>query len=1131
MISFYEKNENGFMRGFGTQLFCFLMIFVLLALFHNQEALAELRKKAKPNFGLETNQGNEELTSLPINVYIDPDLTEITLVNRNSLPAFLEILAFDADGREIARWPLYDFSSPEGLELNLAEIFGDIIRDQIASVKVLVDEPFKVVSRDLAGTDVTCSTPDLADTSKTDNKRLGLMTSTGLSYPVDGLPGDSNCPSTSYSVVWGGKYWGDDRYRCKGSGGHPGFDIRVGSGTVVKAIAPGLVHTSKDSASWGGLIVIKHTNISNTNGPVWSIYAHLKRRDVQEGAPITMAGQPIGLSGGDKADPNHGNSFGPHLHFQIDKGATFVTPYFPAATEVFDSHLSASTYDPIAFLNNSGISSCNDTGEPNDSFSNPTSISCGNTISAKICNSSDVDYYKITPSSSGEMPITLNPPADIDYDLYVYNSNKQEIGRSTNSGGAQDSKTFSVVGGQTYYIKVVGYQGKSSTTLDYTLGISCPSPSYYSMSGTIHSGSNLGPFVPGATVSIAGKTAISGPLGTFLLTGIPSGTYAFSVSKSGYTTYTNSSYGVSSNQTVLNFFLVPQSTGSDTALQSGVSSSGSISSWQWKYYYVDVPSGASKLEIKIMGLTSDVDLYTSVNAKPTTASYTCRPYAVGVTPETCTYTNPTAGRWWAGIYGFSSGSYTITATVTTGTPSTYYSMSGTIHSGSNSGPVLSGVTVSIAGKTSTTGSTGTFSITGIPSGTYVFSVSKSGYAAYTNSAYLIGSNKTGLSFYLTQSTSTCPSGNGLYCGNSSLGQNSNYLYQCTNGTYTVSQQCSSGCQENASGQNDSCRSTSGTPGSISVSPSSGSWTSSPHNLSVSSSGATKIYYRMVNTFDGSAPTTPSDPSATANDGSFTGPTGTFSLYATTGQYKKTKLKFVGCNGSGCGPVSVAYSYTTDLRTSTSCPSGNGLYCGNSSLGQNSSYLYQCTNGTYTVSQQCSSGCQENASGQNDSCRSTSGTPGSISVSPSSGSWSSSPHNLSVNSSGATKIYYRMVNTYDGSTPSTPSNPSSSSYDGSITGPSGTFQLYASSGQYKKSRLKFVGCNSSGCGSVSGTFSYSTDLRSTTTCPSGNGYYCGSSSLGQNSNYLYSCSNGNYTLKTSCSNGCKVNPPGTNDACR
>jgi uncharacterized protein YvpB len=208
-----------------------------------------------------------------------------------------------------------------------------------------------------------------------------------------------------------------------------------------------------------------------------------------------------------------------------------------------------------------------------------------------------------------------------------------------------------------------------------------------------------------------------------------------------------------------------------------------------------------------------------------------------------------------------------------------------------------------------------------------------------------------------------------------------------------------------------------TPGSISVSPSSGSWTSS-QNLNVSSNDSTTIYYTMVNTYDGSTPSDPATPSSSSNNGSLSGPSGTFQLYGKDGSLKKIKLKFVGCNSAGCGPVSSVYSYSIDLRAAT---------------------------------------------------------PGSISVSPSSGSWTSS-QNLNVSSNGSTTIYYKMVNTYDGSTPSTPANPSSSSNDGSLSGPSGTFQLYGRDGNLKKIKLKFVGCNGTGCGPVSGVYSYSIDLR-------------------------------------------------------
>jgi len=87
--------------------------------------------------------------------------------------------------------------------------------------------------------------------------------------------------------------------------------------------------------------------------------------------------------------------------------------------------------------------------------------------------------------------------------------------------------------------------------------------------------------------------------------------------------------------------------------------------------------------------------------------------------------------------------------VSTPPPIIKYSISGTIHSGSNTGPALSGATVWIASQKVITSSTGAFSITGIPAGTYAFSVSKSGYVPYSNLAYYVGSNQTGRSFYLT----------------------------------------------------------------------------------------------------------------------------------------------------------------------------------------------------------------------------------------------------------------------------------------------------------------------------------------------------------------------------------------------
>jgi hypothetical protein len=109
---------------------------------------------------------------------------------------------------------------------------------------------------------------------------------------------------------------------------------------------------------------------------------------------------------------------------------------------------------------------------------------------------------------------------------------------------------------------------------------------------------------------------------------------------------------------------------------------------------------------------------------------------------------------------------------------------------------------------------------------------------------------------------------------------------------------------------------------------------------------------------------------------------------------------------------------------TTCPNGNGLYCGSSSLGQNTNYLYDCQNGNYTVKEQCANGCEIMPVGTNDQCK-----------------------------------------------------------------------------------------------------------DAPTSCPYGPGLYCGNSSLGQNTNTLYYCQDGNYTVKEQCANGCEIMPPDVDDKCK
>jgi hypothetical protein len=196
----------------------------------------------------------------------------------------------------------------------------------------------------------------------------------------------------------------------------------------------------------------------------------------------------------------------------------------------------------------------------------------------------------------------------------------------------------------------------------------------------------------------------------------------------------------------------------------------------------------------------------------------------------------------------------------------------------------------------------------------------------------------------------CPSGNGLYCGDSGKGQNTNYLYQCTNGVYKVSLACSNGCQQNSAGKIDNCK---------------------PASSSNTSSGTSSI----------SAPKTVA--SCPSGNGLYCGDLGkgqnASNLYqCTNGVYKVSSVCSNGCQQNSAGKSdsckassSSSSSPISASKPVSSCPSGNGLYCGDSGKGQNASYLYQCTNGVYTAKSACSSGCQKNGGGKDDSCKSSS----------------------------------------------------------------------------------------------------------------------------------------------------------------
>lgn len=93
---------------------------------------------------------------------------------------------------------------------------------------------------------------------------------------------------------------------------HSGIDIAANTGTVIKAAMEGTVTISSTIGDYGHHIKI-------TNGDVSTLYAHCSKLYVKEGEEIKQ-GQEIAEVG------TTGKSTGPHLHFEIMRGTTYINP-------------------------------------------------------------------------------------------------------------------------------------------------------------------------------------------------------------------------------------------------------------------------------------------------------------------------------------------------------------------------------------------------------------------------------------------------------------------------------------------------------------------------------------------------------------------------------------------------------------------------------------------------------------------------------------------------------------------------------------------------------------------------------------------------------------------------------------
>lgn len=94
---------------------------------------------------------------------------------------------------------------------------------------------------------------------------------------------------------------------------HPGLDIAVTTGSLVRSTADGAVAETGDDPEYGTFVLIQHGD------DYQSMYGHLSRSLVRAGQHVS-AGEVIGLSG------STGNSSAPHLHFEIRRKGQVVDP-------------------------------------------------------------------------------------------------------------------------------------------------------------------------------------------------------------------------------------------------------------------------------------------------------------------------------------------------------------------------------------------------------------------------------------------------------------------------------------------------------------------------------------------------------------------------------------------------------------------------------------------------------------------------------------------------------------------------------------------------------------------------------------------------------------------------------------
>ena len=120
----------------------------------------------------------------------------------------------------------------------------------------------------------------------------------------------------------------------------------------------------------------------------------------------------------------------------------------------------------------SGTGSCESAYDvsTNETISGAAVIPFNTRVTGLINPTGDIDHYKFKMNTSGTITLSLTDlPAD--YDIKLLNSAGSQLAISQNGSTTNESISFTVTAGVTYYAQVYGYSGATNASLCYSVQV------------------------------------------------------------------------------------------------------------------------------------------------------------------------------------------------------------------------------------------------------------------------------------------------------------------------------------------------------------------------------------------------------------------------------------------------------------------------------------------------------------------------------------------------------------------------------------------------------------------------------------------------------------------------------------